>query len=65
MRSESAKTSESHPRVLSSMLRIEVDFPESKMVNLIDEYQEYLEDNGLNDTRENQRQKQDLELRKT
>ena len=43
--------------MLSSMLRIEVDFPESKMVNLIDEYQEFLEDNGLNDARENQRQK--------
>ena len=55
--SESAKTSESHPRVLSSMLWIEVDFPDNKVVNLVDEYQEYLEENAMHDIRESKWQK--------
>jgi len=31
------------------MLRLDVDFPSVKVINLIDEYFEFLEDNGLED----------------
>jgi len=31
------------------MLRLEVEFPQIKVINLIDEYNEFLEENGLED----------------
>ena len=34
------------------MLRMEIDFPKTKIINLIDEYEEYLDDNKLIDERE-------------
>ena len=40
---------------LSSMLRLEIEFPQIKVINLIDEYNEYLEEHGLEDEREYER----------
>ena len=42
-------------QVLETMLRIEVDFPQQKMVSLIDEYEEYLEANNLVDPKDEKR----------
>jgi len=39
--------------VLETMLRIEVEYPENKVLNLKAEFEEYLEDNGLVDMRDN------------
>ena len=55
------EASETDSTVLKEMLRIEVDFPSNKVVNLIDEYQEYLEENGLKDERSVWRELNNLE----
>jgi hypothetical protein len=54
---ESIRTSESGGGTLKTMLRVEIDFPSTKVVNLIDEYNEFLEDNGFIDEREAKSQK--------
>ena len=45
----SVKTSESGPVFLKQMLRIEIEFPTTKVVNLIEEFTDYLEETGLQD----------------
>jgi len=44
-------------KVLESMLRINVDFPNQKVVNLIAEYEDYLEETGLLDIKDVKRRK--------
>lgn len=44
-------------RVLETMLRIEVKYPEQKVVNLIGEYEDYLEATGLLDVKDVNRRK--------
>lgn len=39
------------------MLWIDIDFPQTKVVNLIEEFTDYLEENGLEDERDYHRQK--------
>lgn len=39
-------------KILETMLRIEVNFPKQKFMYLIDEYEEYLESNGLIDIKD-------------
>ena len=39
-------------RVLETMLRIEIKYPQNKVVNLMGEYEDYLEENGLLDVKD-------------
>ena len=38
--------------MLTSMLRIQIDFPRQKSVNMMEEYEDFLESNGLVDEKD-------------
>ena len=44
--------------VLQNMLRVEIDFPSTRVCNLSEEYQEFLDENSLVDERELKKGKQ-------
>ena len=51
-----SENTESGRTVLNEMLRITIDFPQTKILSLVDEYEEFLDSNDLIDPREERRQ---------